>query len=152
MIDVTILGGGRTGITLARDLSGFGLSVVVVDPVKPCPDSFDGEWIQGFGTISAPNFVAIVDPATGDERRLLSTRAIVFAIGNLNPDLSSRMLGISKLGVDFHTETKNIPADTSGRTKVAGIFAAGKTALCPTPDLAAALLSYCKNQIREKTK
>lgn len=144
MIDVAILGGGKTGRALGDACLNSKLSVLIIDDRADKPDAWNGEWVKGRGVVSATGLVAILDPATGDEKRIVQATAMVVAAGALDPRKpSTRMLGITKTGAVFSADGNSIVVDRRGRTRAAGVYAAGSSAASATPDIVEDLVSFC---------
>jgi hypothetical protein len=87
--------------------------------------------------------VAVLDPDTADERRLLQTRAIVLAVGRLDLTTPEKlMLGVTKLGAVLNDNKTAVLTDDHGRTGASGIFATGSCASASTPYLMEALEQF----------
>ena len=145
LIDVILIGGGATGRALATEWLGNNLDVVVIDPVVCKPDDWVGEWIEGLGVVNGPELVAILDPNSADERRLVHGRAIVIATGPYAAARPScKMLGITKLGAEFTPDGERIQVDSHGRTRARGIYAAGKCASSEASKIVEDVVRYSK--------
>ncbi len=144
MNDVVIIGGGQVGRSLAVACERTNLLVLIVDDRAAKPDNWDGEWVHGRGVVSAKGLVAILDPASGDEKRIVQATAIVVAVGSIDAARpASCMLGITKAGAAFAPDGKSIVTDSHGRTRADGIYAVGSCASSATPDIVEDLIRYC---------
>lgn len=133
-LDVIIIGGGVAGIALAERLLQLDLSVVVVESDASHLEQWSGEWVAGKGLVSGESQVTVLDPETGDERRILHAPVTVFAVGGLNPsDLPGNMLGIAKYGAELSPDKSTIQCNSRGETRAPGIFAVGGCASASTP-------------------
>jgi len=153
LIDVAIIGGGYAGTAIARRCMEAGLDVAIVEQSFAKPDNWPTAWVVGRGVVSGPGMVTVLDPGTGDERQVIPARAIVLAIGQIDPtDPSAKMLGITKFGAELSPDGKSIDVDNSGRTRADGVFASGGVASGNTPYLQEALSNYCSKAVMEKTE
>ena len=151
MIDVAIIGGGHAGTAIAGRCMEAGLDVSVIEQAFAKPDNWPTAWVTGRGVVSGPGMVTVLDPATGDERQVIPARAIVLAIGQIDPaDPSAKMLGITKFGAELSPDGKFIQVNPSGRTRAEGIFASGGVASGSTPYLQEELNRYCSKAITEE--
>lgn len=143
MLDVVIIGGGNAGSNLARQCSRAGYDTIIVELCCARPEDWAGEWVKGRGTVAGPGLVAVLDPDTADERRLLQTRAIVLAVGRLDLTTPEKlMLGVTKLGAVLNDNKTAVLTDDHGRTGASGIFATGSCASASTPYLMEALEQF----------
>ena len=131
MLDVVIIGGGRSGTATAQACKNAGLSIAMID-LKPL--SSEPEHITGKAFVAGPNRVAALDLKTGDETQILQSRVIVVATGAHNNLPNSAFLGLRKLGIEL-TETGAIRIDESGQTSARTIFAIGSCTASGQPDL-----------------
>lgn len=144
MNDVAIVGGGETGLIVAQQCADAGLRVVIIEASMEKPDDWNGEWINGRGVVSAAGLVAVLDPATGDERRLIQTRSIIVATGKLDPaNPVTRMLGITKLGALLSPGGLQVITNRSGHTRAKGVYATGGSASTDTPGLIEDIVKFC---------
>ena len=150
-MDVVIIGGGRAGQSAALACINSGLKTALVEISAPKPDDWPGEWVEGKGVVSGSGMVTVLDPDTADERLLIPTKATVVAVGAVDPEnLTRRLLGITKLGAELASDGRSIVCNSSGETRAAGIFATGKCASTPTPQLTEALIQYCSKSLAER--
>jgi len=130
-----------------------GLEIVVIEQSTDKPDNWPSEWIVGRGVISGTGLVSVLDPKTGDERQVIPARAIVLTVGEIDPaDPLSKMLGVTKYGVEMNADGKTVKVDNTGQTRAAGIFASGGVASGSTPYILEALSSYCSKTVIEKNE
>lgn len=145
MYDVVIIGGGHAGEAVNRALTEAQLNVCTIEECCPRPDWWDGDWVQGRGAVAAKGLAVALDPETADERRILPCKAIVIAVGRLDPQRHSQhLLGITKLGAEFTEDKSQIVTDTRGRTRAPGIFAIGSCASTNAPDIVFEVIGFCK--------
>ncbi len=150
-MDIVIIGGGHAGRIVAQKCSGGGLKVAIVESDGQKPDDWQGEWVSGKGVVSSRGLVAVLDPETGDERRLLQAKAIVFAVGRLDPEnLTGMMLGITKLGATLTEDRTAIVCNNRGETAAEAIYATGSCASTSTPYITDSLISYCTKTLAER--
>jgi pyruvate/2-oxoglutarate dehydrogenase complex dihydrolipoamide dehydrogenase (E3) component len=151
LIDVVIIGGGYAGYTIADTCSNSSLKPLIIEECCLKPEHWEGEWIKGHGTVSGTGLVAVLDPATGDELRLVHCKAIVLAVGRLDSgQATARMIGAAKLGVKVNAEGTAFITDKTGRTAAPGIFATGSCSSSFTPYLADELVRYCNATVTGK--
>lgn len=150
MNDVVIIGGGHAGRAVGVMCLELNLSVLIIDDHTDKPDIWNGEWVRGRGVVSAKGLVAILDPETGDEKRIVQAAAIVVAVGSVDLEKpSTRMLGITKAGAEFSADGNSILTDNRGRTRADGIYATGSCASSATPDIVQDLADYCAASLSE---
>lgn len=150
-MDVVVIGGGHAGLIVSKACIDAGLQVAVIDLSGVAPDGFAADWISGRGVVSDRGMVAVLDPETADERRVVPTKAIVLAVGQLEPEnLPKRVLGITKLGVELTADGRSIICNSRGETRADGVFAIGSCASSPTPHIAEAIVSYCTKSLAER--
>jgi thioredoxin reductase len=146
--DVVIIGGSAAGRDIAMACFDAGLEVIVVEPSPIKPAEWPGEWLEGRGVVSGPGLVAVLDPATADERRLVQATAVVIAVEKLNAaEPSGKMLGITKLGAELSDDGCHIKTDSRGRTRAKGIYAAGSCASVEPAGLIEELIAYCSSSL-----
>jgi pyruvate/2-oxoglutarate dehydrogenase complex dihydrolipoamide dehydrogenase (E3) component len=150
-MDVVIIGGGHAGQIIALKCVAAGLQTTIIEASGTKPDSVQSEWIPGKGVVYSKGLVAILDPETGDERRLIQSKAIVFAVGRLEPgNLIGMMLGITKLGAELTADNTAIACNDRGETRAEGIYATGSCAHASTPYIMDSLIAYCTKSLAER--
>lgn len=146
MLDITIIGTGNTGQNLARACTAAGLNVLLVDKDGGNSSNHPYENVTGLGVIAHTGMVHILNRDTGDEVRIVESRAVAFAL-DAAPDVSySRMSGIAKFGVQFTADGK-IQVNADGQTNASRIYATGPWVSEKTPGITDAIVRFCKSNI-----
>lgn len=144
MKDVVIIGGGHAGSAVGAACVTSGLDVLIIDECREKPEELAVDWACGRGVVSKADMVAVLDPVTADERQIVPAKAIVIAVGRLDPENpATRMLGITKLGAEFSSDGQSIITDSRGRTGARGVFAVGSSASTSTPGVVDELIAFC---------
>ncbi len=148
MIDVLIIGASDVGRSIAIECLRSNLLVTIIDDSSEKPADWAGEWLSGRGVLSGKGRVAILDPATGDEKRIVEATAIVLAVGRLDSSKpTTRMLGATKIGAVLSNDGQTIITDHRGRTRADGLYAVGGCASSETPGVIEDIMRYCTSRL-----
>lgn len=132
MNDIVIIGGGVSGRAIAERYAKSGSTIVIIERdsekseqlaqlEKPNVTVFHGD-----ATFAGRNLVAILDPHTADEKRLIPAGVIIIATGNrAGRESHHQLLGIAKLGIQSDPNSNKIKTNTSGLTRCENIYAVG---------------------------
>jgi pyruvate/2-oxoglutarate dehydrogenase complex dihydrolipoamide dehydrogenase (E3) component len=117
MFDVVVIGEGSLAREVATAASAADMKTIVVqaDQIDNTESTF--EMVKGRAFVAGHDRVAVLDPLTGDEKRILTTATIVVATS-----APPGMLGLAKLGVHRHTNGL-ILTDDHSRTSCRNVFA-----------------------------
>jgi thioredoxin reductase len=117
MYDVVVLGGSSHAVRIATKLASANLKIALITESPKVPQHAEHfDTLFGRAYVAGADTVALLDPATGDEQRMLQTHAIVVA------KQDSRMLGLAKLGIE-RDQHGAIRADENGKTLCPTVFA-----------------------------
>ncbi|MGI8905514.1 MAG: FAD-dependent oxidoreductase [Candidatus Sumerlaeaceae bacterium] len=117
--EVIIIGAGNAGTAVAQTCAEVDLPACTIDP------SATGVTYSGRGFVAGPNSVAMLNPQTGDETKLLHAPVIIIATGSRDGIANTAFLGLRKLGIETDPTTGGIFTDAYGRTTCATVFAVG---------------------------